>query len=102
MLWVQFTTSAIIILSMLNFYRQDSRQQTAITLEPDHQITLHYPEQEKIGILLAGSVVTPFVALLRVKLSDHYLTSTIPIFYDALPIDHFRKLRVKLNFMDSF
>lgn len=86
----------VILLSALHTRRQ-IRYRPQLTLTSGQEIILHQHNDELIGTLSADTVVTPFLVLLRFRLADQRSTTTIPIFYDALPHEQFRALRVHLK-----
>lgn len=86
---------AAILLSALSARRLMRHIQ--LTLTSDQEIILYQHNDELIGTLSADTLVTPFLVLLRFRLANRRNTTTIPIFYDALPHEQFRALRVHLK-----
>jgi hypothetical protein len=71
---------------------------TTFTLEADQTITLLSPSgDEQSGIVATGTTVTPYFVLLRIK-TEARRPINFPIFYDALPTDAFRQLRIWLKY----
>lgn len=98
--WIKLGGCAVVALSLLQ--HRDALRTTptfTFTLEPEHNITLIRQGVSDTGILAPLTVVTPFLVLLRFKLSaPPHRTLTIPLFYDALPAADFRQLRMRLRF----
>lgn len=97
---VQISLSLLILLSLLRYrtlWYGDPH--IAFTLAPERHITLFLRKGEQLGEVHSHTVVTAYFVLLRVKLASRRY-ATLPIFYDALPADTFRALRVKLKFTE--
>jgi nitrate reductase gamma subunit len=74
------------------------QRHTELTLEPEQHITLTLNGEQYSGTVTAHTVIAPYLVLLGVKLTGKRRAITLPIFYDALPHDLFRTLRVRLKF----
>lgn len=85
-----------ILLSTLHT-RRLMRTQPRLTLLSNREIVLHHNTEERTGILTHDTLVTPFLVLLRFRLTEQHRLHSIPVFYDALPREQFRALRIQLK-----
>lgn len=83
-----------VLLSSLYAYRL-IRDLPQLSLLANREIILHLDHEELSGKLSSDTLVTPFLVLLRFQLNRKM--RTVPIFYDAIPSEQFRALRVQLN-----
>ncbi|MFY9261258.1 MAG: protein YgfX [Gallionella sp.] len=97
---VQLLFSLLILLSLLQHRAILLRHPSpAFTLEADQTITLVTPSGEtQSSIVATGTTVTPYFVLLRLKTETQRRPINFPIFYDALPTDVFRQLRIWLKY----
>lgn len=94
----QLAISLLILFSLLRYRALLSQQScTAFTLEADQTITVTSPLSiSQNGIIGHDTLITPYFVLLRIKMQ--FFTLNLPIFYDALPADAFRQLRIRLKY----
>lgn len=69
----------------------------AFRLQESHIVLTARNGQELSGQLLSGSVVTPFMTLLRISPLGARFARSVVIFPDAISAESFRELRVALR-----
>jgi len=98
---LQFGLSLLALLSLL--YHLDrlllGRQSWRIfSLNKQRVAVICRGGEELLGSVLGQTVVTPYFVLLRVRLDGRRLAVSQIIFPDALQVDAFRELRVRLRY----
>lgn len=86
-----------ILLSAIQIRRTMRTLPRLLTLTPNREVVLAEQDEEQIGTLLSNTLVTPFLVVLRFQIRITSRTYSVPIFYDALPSEQFRALRVQLK-----
>jgi hypothetical protein len=102
-LWVRISISSLIILSFihhltLDALRSSSKSWVALTLN-ENQLVVGLRSGISIsGVLMQRSVITPACVVLCAKLDGYPLPACTVIFRDAMPVEAFRQLRVRLKY----
>lgn len=96
----QFLLSILIVLSLFhNLALRPKQSYTGLTLEDDQIITLIAPPDKTLdGKLASGTYITPLFVLLHIQTEQRWLPITLIVFYDALPSEAFRQLRIRLKY----
>ena len=68
-----------------------------LILEEDRISLFNRKGEEKTGILLRNSLVTPYLVILNVKLFDHRRVRNLVVMPDSMDAESFRGLRVALK-----
>ncbi len=102
-LWVRISISALIGLSFfhhltLDVWRSSAKSWVALTLN-DNQLVVGLRSGISInGVLMQRSVITPVCVVLCARLDGDLLPVCTVIFRDAMPVEAFRQLRVRLKY----
>lgn len=101
-LWAKAGVVVCLVFSLIYYLRRDAwlslpSSCVAFRLQESHIVLIAKNGQEWSGTLLHGSVVTPFMTLLRMAPQDARLARSVVIFSDAIAPESFRMLRVALR-----
>lgn len=96
----QFLLSLLIVLSLFHYFTLRPNQfYSGFTLEDDQSITLIAPPDITLdGKLASGTFITPLFVVLHIQTEQRWLPITLIVFYDALPCEVFRQLRIRLKY----
>lgn len=101
-LWAKGGMLVCLLGSLTYYLRRDASLSlpsscVAFRLQESHIVLTARNGQELSGQLLSGSVVTPFMTLLRISPLGARFARSVVIFPDAISAESFRELRVALR-----
>jgi hypothetical protein len=101
-----FSLLGVLVLSMVYYLLRDARlvlgsAWLAIKIEDDHVLLVNRKGEELIGQLLRSSVVTPYLVLLNVLISDSRRKANVVLMADSMGAEDLRQLRVMLGWKVS-